>query len=106
VVDAAQHAGCELLITADHGNAEQMRNSETQQAHTAHTSNPVPLVYIGRPATLSNGALSDVAPTMLYLMNLDKPSEMGGDSLVTLASDQEHPDLRTVVTPSHDIKMG
>lgn len=86
VVDAALKQGAELLITADHGNAEQMRSRESGQPHTAHTMNPVPLIYIGRPATLaqSGGALSDVAPTMLALMGLKKPSEMGGRSLVNL----------------------
>ncbi len=103
VVDAVLKVGGELLITADHGNAEQMRNPETGQPHTAHTSNPVPLIYIGRPATLSeNGALSDIAPTMLQLMGQAKPSEMGGDSLVMLASESEEPVIRGVEHPSND----
>ena len=107
VIEAAQQVGGELLITADHGNAEQMSNSESGQPHTAHTSNPVPLVYIGRPAVLAeNGALSDIAPTMLHLMDLEKPEEMRGDSLVSLASDEETPPIRAVPPSSNDRKMG
>lgn len=78
-------AGGEMLITADHGNAEKMQGDDTGQAHTAHTSNLVPLVYVGRPGQInSNGALCDVAPTLLNLMNLAQPSEMTGTSLVEL----------------------
>jgi len=85
VVAALQAAGGEALITADHGNAEQMSSRETGQAHTAHTNNPVPLIYMGRAAQLAEtGSLCDVAPTLLQLMGLDKPEEMGGHSLVTL----------------------
>ncbi len=85
IIVALREAGGELLITADHGNAEQMYGVGTGQAHTAHTVNPVPFVYIGRPATVAqSGALSDVAPTMLYLMGLDIPAEMSGDTLVEL----------------------
>jgi 2,3-bisphosphoglycerate-independent phosphoglycerate mutase len=91
VIEALQKVGGEVLITADHGNAEQLANKETGQAHTAHTSNPVPLIYVGREATLAeNGSLCDVAPTMLKLMGLEKPEEMGGHSLVTLADEVEH----------------
>ncbi|MDH3326708.1 MAG: 2,3-bisphosphoglycerate-independent phosphoglycerate mutase [Gammaproteobacteria bacterium] len=85
VVDAIIGVGGEVLITADHGNAEQMADVSTGQAHTAHTTNPVPFIYVGRNAELAPvGALSDVTPTMLYLMGIDKPAEMGGQSLVTL----------------------
>ncbi len=85
VVDAIVAVGGEVLITADHGNAEQMADEESGQAHTAHTTNPVPFIYVGRDAVLeSTGSLSDVTPTMLYLMGIDKPDEMGGRSLVTL----------------------
>ncbi|MEO6697367.1 MAG: 2,3-bisphosphoglycerate-independent phosphoglycerate mutase [Gammaproteobacteria bacterium] len=85
IVEALKNASGELLITADHGNAEQLIGEGTGQAHTAHTTNPVPLIYIGRPAKMSKGgALADVAPTMLHLMSLDIPSEMSGDSLVEL----------------------
>jgi len=107
VVLAVQEVGGELLITADHGNAEQMQNPETGQAHTAHTTNPVPLVYIGRPATFAdNGALSDIAPTILYLMGLEKPEQMGGDSLLTLVSESGETHIRAVDTSSSDRKMG
>jgi 2,3-bisphosphoglycerate-independent phosphoglycerate mutase len=76
------------VITADHGNAEMMHDPSTGQAHTAHTLNVVPFVYVGRPATLrEGGALQDVAPTLLHLMGLPQPSEMTGHSLVELSSD-------------------
>ena len=83
VVKAARAAGGEVLITADHGNAEMTHDAGTGQAHTAHTLNVVPLVYVGRRAHLAaGGALKDVAPTLLALMGLDKPTEMTGTSLV------------------------
>lgn len=86
VVGAAQASGAELLITADHGNAEQMRDPRTGEPHTAHTDNPVPLVYVGpRSADLkASGALCDIAPTLLTLMGLAPPREMQGQSLITL----------------------
>ncbi len=85
VHEAITAAGGELLITADHGNAEKMRDDKTGQAHTAHTANPVPLLYIGRDAEISEGgSLSDIAPTMLYLMGLEQPAEMTGRSLLKL----------------------
>ena len=87
VYEALRDVGGEMLITADHGNAERMCDDATAQAHTAHTSNPVPLIYVGRPASLKDdGALSDVAPTLLYLLGIDKPGEMVGESLVCLKS--------------------
>ena len=88
ICQAAQAVGGEILITADHGNAEQLCDQQTGQAHTAHTSNPVPLIYVGRPAEIaSTGALADIAPTMLYLMGLPPPPEMEGQPLVQLAAD-------------------
>ena len=80
VLDALAKAGGEALITADHGNAEKMRDKLTGQPHTAHTSDPVPLIYFGRKAdvVVDNGILSDVAPTMLTLMGLPVPEEMTG----------------------------
>ena len=84
VYDALQSVGGEALITADHGNAEQMRGKETGQAHTAHTSNLVPLLYVGRPARLEEGVLADIAPTLIDLMGLTPPAEMTGRSLVEL----------------------
>lgn len=80
IIDALQKAGGEALITADHGNAEKMRDETTQQAHTAHTTDPVPLIYFGRKARVlhNDGVLSDVAPTMLSLIGLPIPAEMTG----------------------------
>lgn len=83
ILKAIKHTGAEMLITADHGNAEMMVNPETGQFHTAHTTNLVPLVYVGRPLELvSQGVLSDIAPTMLELMGLEQPAEMTGHSLI------------------------
>jgi 2,3-bisphosphoglycerate-independent phosphoglycerate mutase len=83
VIAAIEKVGGEMLITADHGNAEMMRNHETHQPHTAHTTNLVPLIYIGRKLQLAHqGVLSDIAPTMLELMGLPQPSEMSGHSLI------------------------
>lgn len=86
VVTAALEQGGEVLITADHGNAEQLSNAETGQMHTAHTSNPVPLVYAGNRAVQmsQSGALCDLAPTLLTLMGLPVPAEMTGHSLLSL----------------------
>lgn len=77
----------EMIITADHGNAEQMYNDATQEMHTAHTSNLVPLIFVGRAADIApidEGALSDIAPTLLTLMDLEIPEEMTGKSLIKL----------------------
>lgn len=83
VVAAAQSVGAEVIITADHGNAEMMFDPGSNQAHTQHTTNLVPLLYIGRPAQLANtGALSDIAPTLLALMGVPQPAEMSGNNLV------------------------
>lgn len=83
VVDAVKAADGQLLITADHGNAEQMRDPATGQAHTAHTSLPVPLIYVGNKpvAAVAGGKLSDIAPTMLSLMEMEIPQEMTGKPL-------------------------
>ncbi|MEO8303829.1 MAG: 2,3-bisphosphoglycerate-independent phosphoglycerate mutase [Betaproteobacteria bacterium] len=86
VVAAAREAGGEVLITADHGNAEKMHDEATGQPHTAHTLFRVPCVYVGRSATLTpGGALQDVAPTLLAMMGLAQPVEMTGRSLVAFA---------------------
>ncbi|MDT8449469.1 MAG: 2,3-bisphosphoglycerate-independent phosphoglycerate mutase [Wenzhouxiangellaceae bacterium] len=83
VMEAVDGAGGEMLVTADHGNVEQMADPETGQAHTAHTTNPVPFVYRGRPAALEpEGSLRDIAPTMLALLGLPVPDEMTGRPLV------------------------
>jgi 2,3-bisphosphoglycerate-independent phosphoglycerate mutase len=86
VVDAARRVGGEVLITADHGNAEMMHDPVTHQPHTAHTLNQVPFLYVGRPAPVRNGgALQDIAPTILALLGLPQPAEMTGRTLVDLA---------------------
>ncbi len=86
IVKALDKVGGEMLVTADHGNAELMLNVDTGQPHTAHTTNPIPLIYVGRPANfvIDYGALSDIAPTMLYLMGLQIPNEMNGKILLEL----------------------
>ncbi len=85
IQQALHQAGGEMLITADHGNAEQLIGEGTGQAHTAHTTNAVPLIYVGRPAHLTaDGALADVAPTMLRLMGLPIPQEMSGVPLLEI----------------------
>jgi 2,3-bisphosphoglycerate-independent phosphoglycerate mutase len=86
VVAAMRAVGGEVLITADHGNAEMMLDPETKQAHTAHTLNVVPLVHVGRASRLADGgALQDLAPTLLRLMGLPQPPEMTGRALVAFA---------------------
>jgi 2,3-bisphosphoglycerate-independent phosphoglycerate mutase len=85
VLKAIQSVNGELLVTADHGNIEQMKDHQSGQSHTAHTTNPVPLVYFGRQAkAIEGGALRDIAPTMLYLLGLPKPDEMTGRPLLEL----------------------
>lgn len=85
VVKAMLSIGGEVIITADHGNAEQMLDRATHQAHTAHTLNPVPFLYIGRKARLAErGALRDLAPSLLTMMGLPQPAEMTGHSLIQL----------------------
>lgn len=84
VLPALQAAGGEALITADHGNVEQMNDPATGQAHTSHTTNPVPLVYFG-PRSLDlagGGSLRDIAPTLLELLGLPRPEVMTGRSLI------------------------
>jgi 2,3-bisphosphoglycerate-independent phosphoglycerate mutase len=83
VSDAVESVGGQLLITADHGNAEQMRDPATGQAHTAHTNLPVPLIYVGDKTVkaVEGGKLSDIAPTMLALMGMEIPQEMTGKPL-------------------------
>lgn len=83
VTKAVESVGGQLLITADHGNAEQMRDPATGQAHTAHTNLPVPLIYVGEKnvKSVEGGKLSDIAPTMLSLMGMEIPQEMTGKPL-------------------------
>lgn len=84
VLDAAARQQGEVLITADHGNVEEMFDETSNQPHTQHTTLPVPLVYSGpRQLSLdSGGSLADIAPTILDMMGLDKPAEMSGRSLI------------------------
>lgn len=74
-----------MIVTADHGNCETMVDPDTGRPHTAHTTNPVPVILYGGPdgAALRDGKLADLAPTLLHLMGLDKPPEMTGESLIT-----------------------
>ncbi|WP_135080131.1 2,3-bisphosphoglycerate-independent phosphoglycerate mutase [Terasakiella sp. SH-1] len=85
VESALKKTGGTMLITADHGNAEMMKDETTGQAHTAHTLNPVPVILVNAPAevaTLNHGTLADVAPTILQLMGLGQPAEMSGQTLI------------------------
>ena len=83
VVKEVENQNGYLIITADHGNAEQMIDYKTGEPHTAHTTNDVPLVLIGmEDVKLKQGRLCDLVPTMLELMGLDKPKEMAGVSLI------------------------
>ena len=83
IVKAVEKVNGVLLITADHGNAEQMIDYKTGEPHTAHTTNPVPLILVGmEDVKLKEGKLADLAPTMLDIMGLAKPEEMTGESLI------------------------
>ena len=84
IVAACEEAGAELLITADHGNVEQMLDPKTNQPLTSHTSGPVPLVYVGTSGRqfISDGSLSDLAPTLLSLLDMPIPKEMTGKILL------------------------
>lgn len=86
IVAALNSVGGQLLLTADHGNIEQMVDEDSGQAHTAHTTNKVPLVHVGgtRPL-LADGGLSDLAPTMLAILGVPQPVEMTGRSLIDAA---------------------
>ncbi|ANO33896.1 2,3-bisphosphoglycerate-independent phosphoglycerate mutase [Vibrio breoganii] len=86
VVDAINEVDGQMLITADHGNAEMMVNPETGGIHTAHTNLPVPLIYVGGKDLefKENGKLSDLAPTMLKLSDMEIPAEMSGQVIVNL----------------------
>jgi len=104
LADAVTAAGGALLITADHGNAEQMTDPGTGQAHTAHTTNKVPAILVNAPSwaaglvdgrpndgrpndgRLDDGRLADVAPTLLALLDLPQPAQMTGHSLIPAAA--------------------
>jgi 2,3-bisphosphoglycerate-independent phosphoglycerate mutase len=85
IVIALRAAGGRAIITADHGNAEQMWDDELKAPHTAHTSNPVPVILFddaARGRALRDGTLRDVAPTMLAMLDIPRAKEMTGDSLI------------------------
>lgn len=86
VLEATAKVGGEVLVTADHGNCEEMFDVESGQISTQHSTLPVPFVFVsergGRVA--EGGSLADVAPTMLHLMGMEQPAEMTGRSLITL----------------------
>lgn len=89
VSEAVLSVGADCLITADHGNCEQMVDYDSGQVHTQHTTELVPFVYVGNKSltmTPNTGKLADVAPTMLKLMGLEQPKDMTGTSLVTILS--------------------
>ena len=82
---AGKENGYAILITADHGNAEQMWDDKTNGPHTAHTTNPVPLALFNGPEGIvlrDGGRLADLAPTILELMEIEKPAAMSGESLL------------------------
>ncbi len=84
IAEAMKRVGGAMLVTADHGNAEQMSDPATGQAHTAHTTNPVPLLLYGMQGNLKDGGvLSDIAPTLLAMMGVAQPPAMTGHSLLT-----------------------
>ena len=85
LLDAVNLSGGVILVTADHGNAEQMRDEETGEPHTQHTTTPVPLMAAGaisEDLTLKDGRLADIAPTILQLLGLKQPAVMTGSSLI------------------------
>ncbi|MGF1609575.1 MAG: 2,3-bisphosphoglycerate-independent phosphoglycerate mutase [Kiloniellales bacterium] len=91
LADALRQAGGCMIVTADHGNAEQMTDKQTGQAHTAHTMNRVPAILVNGPArvqALADGRLADIAPTLLALMGLPPPAAMTGLSLLRDAADR------------------
>ncbi len=84
ICEAIKHAGGHMIITADHGNCEQMLDPESGQVHTQHTTQPVPCIYVGdkQVTVREGGKLSDLAPTFLNLMGMEKPKEMMGNNLL------------------------
>jgi 2,3-bisphosphoglycerate-independent phosphoglycerate mutase len=89
IVDALKHQGGALLVTADHGNCEMMKDPETGGPHTSHTTNPVPVVVMnGEASAIRDGSLADVAPTLLDLMGIPVPADMTGHSI--LRADAAH----------------
>src|SRR5437764_11632366 len=91
VLKAAESAGMRLIVTADHGNAEMMIDPETGGPHTAHTTNPVPLIMMSENSAQyslrADGALQDISPTILGMLGIPQPKEMTGyDLRVPLAA--------------------
>jgi 2,3-bisphosphoglycerate-independent phosphoglycerate mutase len=84
IAEAIRAAGGALFVTADHGNAETMRDPATGGPHTAHTTNPVPALLLGAPAktSLADGRLADIAPTLLALLGVEQPAAMTGHALL------------------------
>jgi 2,3-bisphosphoglycerate-independent phosphoglycerate mutase len=83
IIEALEKKGGVAFITADHGNAEVNVDPLTGEKHTAHTINPVPAIITNKKAKIhSGGGLSDIAPTILHLMGINKPEEMTGKSLL------------------------
>lgn len=91
ILRALHKTGGAMLVTADHGNVEQMEDRESGQPHTAHTRNPVPLIYVGsKPGELlEGGALCDIVPTLLHIMELPQPAEMTGHGLLKFQQTEE-----------------
>jgi 2,3-bisphosphoglycerate-independent phosphoglycerate mutase len=84
-LEALERAGGAMIVTADHGNCETMVDPETGGPHTAHTTNPVPVILVGGPSGArlrDGGRLADLAPTVLQLMGLEPPAAMTGESLI------------------------
>jgi 2,3-bisphosphoglycerate-independent phosphoglycerate mutase len=97
IADAVRKAGGALVVTADHGNCELMRDPETGGPHTAHTTNPVPLLLVGGgDVALTEGRLADLAPTLLALMELPQPAEMTGVSLLREPASAPNPKVATL----------
>ena len=89
IAEALIRVGGAMLVTADHGNAEMMRDPKTGQPHTAHTTNPVPLLLVNPPpgvTGIGDGKLADIAPTLLALLGLERPRAMTGQSLLRAAA--------------------
>ena len=84
IAQTAKTMGYETIITADHGNADHAINADGTP-NTAHSTNPVPFIYVteNKNATVQNGALADVAPTILHIMGLGQPQEMTGQCLIS-----------------------
>ena len=83
IAEAIERQGGAMLVTADHGNCELMRDPDTGGPHTAHTTNPVPVILMGSDAkTIVDGRLADLAPTMLDLMGIEQPNQMSGQSII------------------------